>query len=90
MWAAQRPRKQQHNKLYHVFGDDEGGELIVEEETDRILSEKDIWHSFDGKNCYHYNKPIINGTKYSVVAYSRIKKDGKNCRRDKGDFRTPA
>ena len=63
---------------------------MVEEETDRVLSEKDIWHNFDGKNCYHYNKPITNGTKYSVVAYSRIKKDAKKRRGDKGDFRTPA
>ena len=87
MWAAQRPRQQQHNKLYYVFsGDSEGGELVVEEETDRILSEKEVWHSFDGKNCYHYNKPITNGTKYSVVAYSRIKKDAQKRRGDKGDL----
>ena len=38
------------------FGDYEGGELVVEEGEDRILSEKEVWHSFDGKNCYHYNK----------------------------------
>ena len=54
---------------------------MVEEEKERVLSEKDVWHSFDGKNCFHYNHPITSGTKYSVVAYSRIKKDGKEKRR---------
>ena len=58
----------------------------MEDETDRVLSEKDIWHSFDGKNCYHYIKPITNGTKYSIVAYSRIKKDAQKRRGDKGDI----
>ena len=86
MWAAQRPRQQQHNKLYYVFGNYEGGELVVEAEEDRILSEKEVWHSFDGKNCFHYNLPITNGTKYSIVAYSRIKKDAQKRRGDKGDL----
>ena len=63
---------------------------MVEEEEDRVLSEREVWHSFDGKNCYHYNKPITNGTKYSIVAYSRIKKDAKKRRGDKGDIRAPA
>ena len=45
------------------FGDYEGGELVVEEEEDRIMSEKEVWHSFDGKNCFHYNLHITNGTK---------------------------
>ena len=72
------------------FGDYEGGELVVEEEDDRILSEKEVWHSSDGKNWFHYNLPITNGTKYSIVAYSRIKKDATKRRGDKGDIRAPA
>ena len=90
MWAAQGPRKQQHNKLYYVFGDYQGGELVIEEAEDRILSEKEVWHSFDGKNCFHYNLPITNGTKYSIVAYARTKKDAKKRRGDQGDIRAPA
>ena len=86
MWATQRPRQQQHSKLCHVFGDYEGGELVVEEEEDRVLPKREVWHSFDGKNCFHYNLPITNGTKYSIVAYSRIKKDAQKRRGDKGDI----
>ena len=63
---------------------------MVEEEEDRVLSEKEVWHSFDGKNCFHYNLPITSGTKYSIVAYSRIKKDARKRRGDIGDIRTPA
>ena len=63
---------------------------MVEEEEDRVLPDREVWHSFDGKNCFHYNFPIANGTKYSVVAYSRIKKDAALRRRDKGDVRAPA
>ena len=72
--------------ILYFLGDYEGGELVVEEEEDRILSEKEVWHSFDGKNCFHYNLPITNGTKYSIVAYSRIKKDAQKRRGDKGDI----
>ena len=57
---------------------------MVEEGEDRVLSEREVWHSFDGKNCFHYNLPITNGTKYSIVAYSRIKKDAQKRRGDKG------
>ena len=63
---------------------------MVEEEEDRILTEKEVWHSFDGKNFFHYNLPITNGTKYSIVAYSHIKKDAQKRRGDKGDIRAPA
>ena len=53
------------------FGDYEGGELIVEEpKGDRILSERNVWHKFCGRDHFHYNLPHT-GTKYSIVAYSQ-------------------
>ena len=53
------------------FGDFEGGELVVEEpEGDRILSEKNVWHKFCGRDHFHYNMPHT-GTKYSIVAYTQ-------------------
>ena len=53
------------------FGDFEGGELVVEEpEGDRILSEKNVWHKFCGRDHFHYNLPH-RGTKYSIVAYTQ-------------------
>ena len=53
------------------FGDFEGGELVVEEPGgDRILSEKNVWHKFCGRDFFHYNMPHT-GTKYSTVAYTQ-------------------
>ena len=53
------------------FGDFEGGELVVEEpEGDRILSEKNVWHKFCGRDHFHYNL-AHTGTKYSIVAYTQ-------------------
>ena len=48
-----------------------GGELVVEEPTgDRVLSEKNVWHQFCGREHYHYNLPHV-GDKLSIVAYSQ-------------------
>ena len=53
------------------FGDYEGGELVVEEpEGDRVLSEKNVWHKFCGRDHCHYNLPHT-GTTFSIVAYSK-------------------
>ena len=53
------------------FGDYQGGELVVEEESgDRVLSERRVWHRFKGRDHFHYNLPHT-GTKYSIVAYSQ-------------------
>ncbi len=53
------------------FGDLEGGELVVEEPNgDRVLSEKNAWHKFCGREHCHYNLPHT-GTKFSIVAYSQ-------------------
>ena len=48
-----------------------GGELVTEEPGgDRVLSEKNVWHRFCGRDHVHYNLPQT-GTKYSIVAYSQ-------------------
>ena len=53
------------------FGEYEGGELVVEEDSgDRVLSERRGWHRFSGREHFHYNLPHT-GTKYSIVAYSQ-------------------
>ena len=53
------------------FGEYDGGELVVEEESgDRVLSERRVWHRFKGRDHFHYNLPHT-GTKYSIVAYSQ-------------------
>ena len=52
-----------------------GRELVLEEEGGhRVLSEHNVWHTFDGRNTWHYNRPHI-GTKFSVVA-GRFFSDG--------------
>ena len=49
----------------------EGGALVLEESKKRY-EEKEVWHGpFLGSEVTHHNEPIISGTKYSVVAYSR-------------------
>jgi hypothetical protein len=53
------------------FGECQGGELVVEEpEGDRVLSERNVWHKFEGGEHYHYNRPHT-GLKFSIVAYSQ-------------------
>ena len=53
------------------FGSYTGGELIVEEPGgDRILSEKNAWHKFCGRDHDHYNLPH-EGDKFSIVAHSQ-------------------
>ena len=53
------------------FGDYEGGELVVEEpDGDKVLSERNVWHKFCGRDHFHYNLPHT-GTKFSIVAYSQ-------------------
>ena len=60
-----------------------GGELVIEEpDGDRVLSEKNVWHKFCGRDHYHRNLPHT-GTKYSIVAYSQnapAKKKGRKRR----------
>ena len=57
-----------------LLGDFDGGELVVEEpEGDRVISEKNVWHKFCGRDHVHYNLPHT-GTKFSVVAYSKCRR----------------
>ena len=51
----------------------QGGALVLEE-MKKSYEEKEVWHGpFLGSKVTHHNEPIISGTKYSVVAYSRLK-----------------
>ena len=48
-----------------------GGQLVLEEPGgDRVLSERNVWHKFCGRDHVHYNLPHV-GTKFSVVVYSQ-------------------
>ena len=63
--------KKKRAVICYFFGQFEGGALVLEESKKRY-EEKEVWHGpFLGSEVTHYNEPIISGTKYSVVAYSR-------------------
>ena len=70
------PHKDKKNfgQSYILFlGEFEGGALVLEEIKKRY-EEKEMWHGpFLGSEVTHYNEPILSGTKFSVVAYSRLK-----------------
>ena len=70
--SRHKDNKNSSDFSYIMFiGDFEGGELVVEEpEGDRVLSEKNVWHKFCGRDHFHYNLPHT-GTKYSIVAYTQ-------------------
>ena len=61
-----------HNSFFLMFGDFAGGELCIDEpEGFRILDKKNVWYTFNGKRDLHWNKPILEGTKYSLVCFVR-------------------
>ena len=73
--ARHRDGKNASDFVYIMFLDGDepytGGELVIEEPTgDRVLSEKNVWHKFCGRDHYHYNLPHT-GVKLSIVAYSQ-------------------
>ncbi len=43
--------------------------MVEEPGGDRVLSEKRVWHHYDGGAHDHYNLPITSGTKVSVIAF---------------------
>ena len=49
------------------FGNYEGGNIVIEPYGE--LSAKYHPIIFNGSELYHYNTPILNGTKYSLVFY---------------------
>ena len=53
--------------LFLADPDYEGGELNLEDGT--VLSERNVWHQFDGKRLLHWNNPVTKGTKWSLVAF---------------------
>ena len=66
------PHKDPNNADYSYIlflGDYDGGELLFEDGT--VISERYVWHKFDGRNLTHWNNPITRGTKYSVVIFNR-------------------
>ncbi len=56
------------------------GDRVLSGGGDRVLSEREVWHAFDGKTRWHYNLPH-SGIKYAVVAYSREKESNGQPRR---------
>ena len=67
-----RDRKNESEPHFLMFGDFEGGALLIEEpEGLRRIDEKDTWFTFRGDRDLHWNEPITAGTKYSLVCYTR-------------------
>ena len=57
--------------FFLMWGDFEGGALNVDELGKiRRITEKDVWHSFNGQRDLHWNDPHT-GNKFSVVAFTR-------------------
>ena len=49
--------------------DYDGGELLFEDGA--VISERYVWHKFDGRSLTHWNNPITRGVKCSIVIYNR-------------------
>ena len=69
------PHRDQANtslqSFFLMWGDFEGGALNIDENRKiRRITEKDVWHTFNGQRDLHWNDPHT-GRKFSIVAYSR-------------------
>ena len=60
-------KKNVGNSMLVSFGNYEGGNIVIEPYGE--LSAKYHPIIFNGSELYHYNTPILNGTKYSLVFY---------------------
>lgn len=49
------------------FGDYEGGELVIE---GKVVDTRMKTLLMDGSSQKHWNKPILNGTKYSIIFFN--------------------
>ena len=65
--------KGNYGPSYVLFlGTFEGGALCFE--TEERYDQRGVWQGpFLGSEVTHWNEPITSGTKYAVVAYSRLK-----------------
>ena len=84
-----RDKKNESESYFLMFGDFEGGALLIEEPTGlRRIEEKDTWFVFRGDRDLHWNEPITAGTKYSLVCFARkppaFSKEARNGRRTEG------
>lgn len=59
--------RNQKESMIFSFGDYEGGDLIVE---GKPVKTKYTTYVMDGSKQLHWNKPIISGTKYSLVFFN--------------------
>ena len=67
-----RDGKNQSESYFLMFGDFEGGALLIQEPNGiRRIEEKDTWFTFNGKRDLHWNEKILNGTKYSIICFVR-------------------
>ena len=69
------PRTLQQRAIFSSSGTLKGGVLCFENGT--VLSQRDVWHSFNGRAVTHWNNEIlpVDGSdepplKYAIVAYS--------------------
>ena len=73
--AGARQKNPGHTSCRTDFGHYDGGELCFENGT--VLSQRDVWHSFNGRDVTHWNNEILPAQdsdepplKYAIVAYS--------------------
>ena len=68
-----RDKKNDCEKSFFMqFGDFSGCELCIGEPSGiRVLDKKDVFYEFNGKRDLHWNIPLWEGTKYSIVCFAR-------------------
>ena len=67
-----RDRNNTSESCFLMFGDFEGGALLIEEPDGlRRIEEKDVWFTFNGGRDLPWNEPVTSGRKFSLVAYAR-------------------
>ena len=55
-----------------MFGDFAGGALLIDEPDGlRRIEEKDTWYIFHGQRDFHWNEPITEGVKFSLICFAR-------------------
>ena len=65
-------KKNMGESLLVSFGDYTGSDIVIEgPNKTRTLSTKYMPVRFDGTKFWHYNTPDLQGTKYSIVYYTK-------------------
>lgn len=70
-------KKNVGNSMLISFGDYEGGNIIIEPYGEFSAKYQPI--IFNGSKLYHYNTPILNKTKYSLVFYNTTNPSSNLC-----------